>query len=71
MSLLPKYLIIEEYVVDKNFTMPQVIEKIYQDYPQYDIIGPVTIKNPKGQFKVCFFSLKLNTIKNISSDYGV
>ena len=69
--MLPKYLIIEEYVVDKSLTMPQIIDKISQDYPHYDILGPVTIKNPKGQFKVCFFSLKLNTIKNISADYGI
>ena len=71
MSLLPKYLIIEEYVVDKSYTMPQIIDKISTDYPQYDVLGPITIKNPKGQFKVCFFSLKLNEIKNTASKYGI
>jgi hypothetical protein len=69
--MLPKFLIIEEYVVDKTFTMNQVVNKIYVDYPQYDIIGPVTIKNPKGAFKVCYFSLKLNFLKNTSSEYGI
>lgn len=68
---LPKHLIIEEYIVEKGFTMSQIIDKINVDYPQYDILGPLKIRNPKGNFKYCYFNLKINLIKNISSTYGI
>ena len=69
--MLPKYLCIDEYAVDKSLTVPQIMNKINQDYPEYDILGPVTIKNPKGMFKICYFNLKLNHTKELASRYGI
>jgi hypothetical protein len=68
---LPKWITLSEYVVDKAAMPHDIIAKIKGDYPEYRIIGPLSIKYYKGAFKFITCTLKFNEADAIASRYGL
>jgi hypothetical protein len=68
---LPKWIKLNEYVVDKALMPHEIIAKIKGDYPEYRIIGSLDIKYAKGPFKFIYCTLKYSEVDNFASRYGI